>query len=98
MSPQAVIDTQQIYEYILVRFFSKDSARKIKDLILKKIDNLNYMPYRFKECIKDSGIRSVRASNYLIIYNVNEKSKEVYIQRIVYCRIDIDELLNKCDA
>ena len=98
MSPRSEIDIQRIYEYIFVKFLSKESAIKIKNKILEKILSLNYMPLRFKECLKNNGIRSVKVSSYVIIYTVNEKAKEVYVQRIAYCRVDFEKLFSECDA
>lgn len=94
LSPKAEKDLDNIYFYISTSFYSQ-YAKRIRDAIVDKILSLSFMPYRFQQDKHLEGARSVKAENFIIIYDVVEELKEVQIIRIIYSMSNLQTLVNE---
>lgn len=85
-------DIDNIYNYISNKLFNPMAASTLIRKIIKTIDILETMPFKF--CLykfkskENNMIRYIPINNYLIFYTVEKFS--VYILRILYKRQNID--------
>lgn len=98
ITTQAEIDISSIDDYISNDLLMPKSARSITGFIRRKIFSLSINPERGRIYENNSwqglDIRSVRVKNYLVIFAVNKKSRQVIILHVEYSRRDIEELLH----
>jgi len=82
-SERAIIDLNDIYNYIYYDLVNPIAAIRFRQQIPKTISNLEYFPYMRKKYLY-SNIRFIRFKNYLIFYTINNQNVE--IQRIFHNR------------
>lgn len=82
-SERAIIDLNDIYNYIYYDLVNPIVAIRFRKQIPKSISNLQIFPYMGKK-ISNSNLRYIYFKNYLVIYSV--KNQNVEIQRIFYKR------------
>ncbi len=60
---------------------SKTRAKKFKDDLVKKIEDLIFMPYKCRESIyfEDTNIRDLIFKGYVIVYKIDEKNDTIFI-------------------
>ena len=82
-SERAIIDLNEIFNYIYYDLVNPIAALKFRKQIPKPISNLEYFPYMGKKVL-NSNLRFIRFKNYLIFYSINYQNVE--IQRIFHRR------------
>lgn len=91
-------DLRSIYEYIANTLCTPDTAKNLTRQIMDEILSLDEMPNRYarydKEPWKDRGLRFFSVKNYVVFYLTNEKTKTIYIIRIMYGGRDIEKQLS----
>ena len=91
-------DLRSIYDYIATTLCAFDTAKNLVRQIMEEIASLDEMPKRYakydKKPWKDRGLRFFSVKNYVIFYLTNEKTKTVYIIRIMYGGRDIEKQLS----
>lgn len=97
ISPEAIKDTNGIYEYISQVLCEENIAVKMIKLLQESILSLNEMPNRFKrfdgEPWKSRGVHIMPVKKYLVFYIVDDNKKSVDIIRIIYGSRDLEEQL-----
>ncbi len=78
---RAIIELNNIYNYIYYNLVNPIAAQKFREQIPKPISNLEYFPYMGKK-ISNSNLRYLIFKNYLIFYSVNDQNVE--IQRVIH--------------
>lgn len=77
-----------IYNYIAYELFAETSANRLKQKIVNKTEILRYYPKIYSETtilsVMNIFYRKITIDNYIILYLINERLKEVYIAHIVY--------------
>lgn len=88
LSNKAKNDIKDIINYIAFYLQEPSTAKKISDLIFKKINMLKYFPKSFQIIdeanLKKIKLRKLNCKNYLIFYRVNDISKTVSIERVLF--------------
>ena len=88
----AIKDMDNIFKYISETLYSPQSAKKIINKIIDRIDNLKYMPKKHAIFEKNNKLqlkyRRLFISNYVVIYTIDEKNKKVFIINMYYSRSD----------
>lgn len=74
----------KIYEYIAYDLEEKRIAIKLVNTIMTKLKNLEVFPFAYKLYKKEDNFeyRKFIVKNYIIIYKINLKEKEIFILRI----------------
>lgn len=72
----------------ILYFIAKDSkanAKKFKNILFQKLQNLGFMPYKFRKSIffNDENIRDFIFKGYIIAYSVNEAKETIILIGIV---------------
>lgn len=97
ISNQADLDLREIFEYIAFELSAPETALKQLDRLEKAINNLDYMPLKYRiydrEPWKSRGLRVLPVDHYLIFYIVNMDRKKVMIVRVMYTGRNIEEEL-----
>lgn len=77
-------DLMKIYEYIAYDLEEKRIAIKLVNTIMTKLKNLEVFPFAYKLYKKEDNFeyRKFIVKNYIIIYKINLKEKEIFILRI----------------
>lgn len=83
-----VKELTSIYEYIKVRLKEEQIAKRLLTKIQKELIELQYFPKRSRLITKDKNKKLYRLiiKKHIIIYKVNDKSKEIYILHIFNSR------------
>jgi len=60
---------------------SKTRAKNFKNELVKRIENLIFMPYKCRQSIffEDENIRDLIFKGYVIVYKVDEKNEIIFI-------------------
>ena len=82
-SERAIIDLNDIYNYIYYELVNPIAAKRFRHQIPKSISNLQIFPFMGKK-YNDTNIRFIYFKNYLIFYTINNQNVE--IQRIFHKR------------
>lgn len=87
-SPKAYRDLENIYTYIKYYLKEKSTADNVVKKILNSISNLSYFPEKYLR-IENIGtigrnIRKMPVSNYIIIYEINNTSRQIFILHIFH--------------
>ncbi len=94
----AIEDLQGIGHYILFEEQDSTIAKKLIDSICDEIRKLDQMPRRFQiieaSPWKERDTHRMIVKNHIVIYQIDEEDKAVYISRILSCRQDINKI--KC--
>ncbi|MDE6965824.1 MAG: type II toxin-antitoxin system RelE/ParE family toxin [Clostridiales bacterium] len=97
----ALNDLRSIHRYIKIDLLAPDAARNVSDKIMSEIEKLDEIPDRFalyeKAPWKERGLRKMNVGNFLVFYLPIEKQKQVLIVAIMYCRRNIDKILDDND-
>lgn len=88
LSIKAKDDLKSIVLYIKNNLNEPAIANKYAKIIREEIQNLEYSPQKFAiiddSSVKDLNIRKLIIKNYIAFYKVNEESKVVNVERILY--------------
>lgn len=97
LSIEAKNDLKRIISYIKNELREPVIAKKYANLIKQEIKILEYMPQKFSvidsEVLKDNNFRKIVIKNYIVFYRVNEESRIVNIERILYGKTDWQSIL-----
>ena len=78
-------EVDNIYYYISQILDEPLIAYKFHKKLIQKINSLEYFPERYRKIkSKDSNIRKIIVDQYIILYQVNNKSKKVFILHIFH--------------
>jgi len=90
--PEAVNNLDGIYGYIANHFLERKIAEKMINDLEEQILSLSTLPNRFPERqighFANQGYRQLEFKNYLVIYRVDEITKEVFIITVRYSHSD----------
>lgn len=85
-------ELKSIIYHIRVRLKEPLVAEKLYNNIVKKISSLSFMPERYTRIYsskdKTRNIRKLPVNNYLIIYEINKNTGQVFILHIFHCSQD----------
>ena len=88
LSIKAKDDLKSIVDYIKNNLNEPAIANKYAKIIRREIKDLEYYPQKFAiiddSSVKDLNIRKLIIKNYIAFYRVNEESKVVNVERILY--------------
>ncbi|MFT3950938.1 MAG: type II toxin-antitoxin system RelE/ParE family toxin [Oscillospiraceae bacterium] len=90
-APEFVRDLDSTFEYISCTLTVPGAAKKLMREIDDAIMNLREMPYMYPVCEEPLDVMEYRKlvlKNYIIIYSVDEKKKNVNLPRSFYGRRD----------
>lgn len=87
---RAIQDLDDIYDYISKTLTEPGVAADLIDTVESEILSLEYLPYRCPErrsgAYAKDGYRQLMVKNYIVIYRVNEASKQVIVVTVRYAR------------
>ena len=93
LSEIALSEIDEIYGYISGVLKEPDIAVSLADEIERSILSLRQIPYRFPErtvgIYANKGYRQMLVKNYLVIYRVDERKKQVIILTVRYAKRDL---------
>ncbi len=99
LSDQAVVDVNDIYEYLAFEKLVPDIAGALIGRIEAHILKLDEMPYRYRafelEPWKSRGLRMMPVENFLVLYIPNDENRTVTVVRVFYSRQNTVEQLQK---
>ena len=95
--PLAKKDIDDIIYYISHNLKNITVSKKLRDLFMQSLDNIIEFPYG-SSIYQSVGTlkyeyRSYRVKNFLMFYIVNEKQKLITIIRVLYQKMDINNIL-----
>ncbi len=96
--PIAKKDIDNIIYYIVHNLKNITAAKKHRNLFMSSINNISEFPYG-SPIYKPGDIlkkeyRSYKVKNFLIFYTINEREKLITIVRVLYQKMDIENILN----
>lgn len=89
-------ELNEIYEYISTQLLEQAIANKLMNKIEQKVLRLKDNPYSCAEIhIKphNESYRKLVVDNYIVLYGVDEKYKQVIIYRVIYGKMDYLKIL-----
>ena len=90
----------EIYGYIAETLLEPEVAWHQIERIYKAIFTLDEMPERcpllLDEPWRSRGLRRLLVDNYIVIYEVQKDRNIVSVIAVLYCRRNIDALLQQC--
>ena len=97
VSEVAENDLEDIVRYIASQFSAPVTALRMMDLFEVAMASLTEMPQRFSllndERLSQMGYRKLAVNNYLVFFSIDEQSKVVDVERILYARRDWLQIL-----
>ena len=91
--PKAYRDLEDVYSYIANEILEPEIAKRQLDRIWDALGSLSAFPYSHQDRLvgryANKGYKQVIIDNYLAIYRINEKKKEVYVVTIHYVKRNI---------
>ena len=87
--PIAKEDIDNIIYYISYNLKNITASSKLRDLFMSSLDYIIEFPYGKSKY----EYRSYRVKNFLMFYIINEEEKLITIVRVLYQRMDIDNIL-----
>jgi len=97
ITTRAKRDIKEIHTYITENLKEPNAADILLDRIETEILTLKHMPLRHSierdEKLKLRNLRKLIVDNYLVFYTVNNRTKTVFIVRVLYARRDWMRLL-----
>lgn len=88
VSQHALTDLSKIYSYICSDLLNPIAATNIVKKIQEKINDLSFMPKRF--AVNDFfHVRAIIVGSYVVLFDVDDTLKEVFVSRILYGGIDV---------
>lgn len=95
IKPSAHKDLDRIYSYIANTFEATQTAKNLLVKIRNSIKNLCNFPYKNELCdneiLRKKGYRKLIINSYIAFYTVNEQSKEVVVERVLYGATDYEK-------
>ena len=90
-------ELKNIIYHIRVRLKEPLVTEKLYNNVVKKIYSLTFMPERYARIYnskdKTRNIRKLPVNNYLIIYEINKNTGQVFILHIFHCSQDYFNLI-----
>ncbi|MCI9063802.1 MAG: type II toxin-antitoxin system RelE/ParE family toxin [Clostridia bacterium] len=88
-SPKARDDLSKIYHYISYHLKEKVTANKLIRRLLDLVSSLDYLPNRYPKVLNskkyyNSNIRKLLVGKYVILYEVNSITHQVFILHIYH--------------
>jgi len=97
VSKPAENDLRDIVRYISAQLSAPITALKMMDIIEEAITGLAVMPQKCPsvtdERLAMMGYRKLLVKNYIVFFTIDEKSKTVDVERILYARRDWRHIL-----
>ena len=97
ISEPAEYDLRDIVRYISAQLFAPMTAIKMMDTMNEAIAGLVLMPQKCTfvtdERLAMLGYRKLSVKNYIVFFTIDEKSKVVNVERILYARRDWHHIL-----
>lgn len=94
-------DLRNIFRYISEELLTPKNAVGQTDRIMEAVRKLDTMPNRNRlyeeEPWHSRGLRFFLVDNYLVFYKTDDKTKIVYVVRIMYSGCDIRKQLSKTE-
>ena len=94
-------DLRNIFRYISEELLAPENAVGQTDRIIEAVRKLDTMPNRNRlyeeEPWHSRGLRFFPVDNYLVFYKTDDKTKIVYVVRIMYSGCDIRKQLSKTE-
>lgn len=95
--PIAKKDIDQIIYYVSHNIKNKTSAEKLMDLFINSLDKIVLFPYGLP-LYKSLGVlkndyRCYKVKSFIMFYTINEKEKIITIARVLYQKMDINNIL-----
>lgn len=85
-------DIDTIYEYVALTLQNIDAALNLVDELESAIFSLEQLPFRGSErkigMFANKGYRQIFLNNFIIIYRVDSKKKQVIIVHVIYSKRD----------
>ena len=92
-------DLESVLEYISMQLCNAKAAADLFAETEKTIENICLFPYSYPDCtyylIGDENIRHAIVDNYVLIYEVKDKEKQINILRFRYTRMNLTKLVIK---
>jgi len=92
---RARLDMRMIYEYIADTLMESGIAERQYTRIEKAVYSLDHMPERFRQYQKEPwrsrNLRVMPVDNYIVLYTVDNKKRDVTVMRIMYGRRNIEK-------
>lgn len=90
VSEPAESNLRDIVRYIAAQLSAPMSATEMMDIIAEAIEGLADMPQKCPlvtdERLASMGYRKLVVNNYIVFFTIDEKSKVVDVERILYAR------------
>jgi len=97
ISEPAENDLRDIVRYISAQLSAPVTALKMMDIVEEAISGLTVMPQKCPpvsdERLAMIGYRKLIVKNYIVFFTIDEKSKTVDVERILYARRDWHHIL-----
>ncbi len=95
--PIAKKDIDDIINYISHNLKNSTASKKLRDLFMQSFDDIIEFPYgssiyKLSSTLKYE-YRSYRVKNFLIFYVIDEKQETITIVRVLYQKMDINNIL-----
>ena len=94
-TPGSDLDIIEIYDYIYYTLKNPLSAEKIITKIRQKCNSLAVYPRGYAVRLSSNGLdfRFAHISSYTIVYHIDNDSRKVFIDYIIYSHRDIAKLI-----
>lgn len=85
-------DLVDLLRYVAVELEEPSVALRLLEAMDRAIESLAVMPHRCPpvddEYLAEMGYRKLHIKNYLAFFTIDEETKTVYVERILYARRD----------
>ena len=99
LTPLALADIDEALGYIAERLSNPAAAKRLYRTLRQEIDSVCGNPCAFPNCthylIDDENIRHTLVGNYVLIYEVDRKDRQINILRFLYGGRDIANITMK---
>lgn len=99
VKPRVYRNIFKAYNYIKEKFGNPQAAERRYFTIMDGIKSLSVDPYRVRliesEPWNSLGYRRFLASNYYIVFKIDEERKTVYVFDLIFARSDFDARLHR---
>lgn len=91
-------DIDDIIYYVHYILNNKKAAKDLANTFIKEINNILNFPYGNAEYIPIKPLkytyRRYKIKNFLVFYIIDEKNRTIIIARVLYKKMDINQILN----
>ncbi|MDD4239620.1 MAG: type II toxin-antitoxin system RelE/ParE family toxin [Desulfotomaculaceae bacterium] len=95
VTPAAENDLDELYYYISNSLVAPQAADNLLDDIEKQILSLCEFPHRCElsrnDILRDKGYRKLVIHNYVVLYLVDDKNKNVIVMRVFFGAMDYEK-------